>query len=51
MAIAPPRPFLPFSLPGVLCDPTDLLWRKGTPFEVMIGRTDLSSDGLLAEAF
>ena len=36
-----PRPFLipPFSLPGMLCDPTDLIWRKGTPFEAMTGRT------------
>ena len=22
-----------FFLPGVLCDPPDLIWRKGTPFE------------------
>ena len=35
-----------FSLPGVLCDPTDLIQRKGTPFEAMT-----SSDGLLAEVF
>ena len=29
-----PRPFLfsSFSLPDVLSDPTDLIWRKGTPF-------------------
>ena len=33
----------------MLCDPTDLIWRKGTPFEAMTGRTDPSSDGLLAE--
>ena len=39
------------SLPDLLCDPTDLIWRKGTPFEVMIGRTALSSDGHLAEIF
>ena len=32
-------------------DPTDLIWRKGTPFEVMTGRTAPSSDGLLAEVF
>ena len=38
-----------FSLPNVLCDPTDLIWRKGTPFEAMTGRTPPSSDGLLAE--
>ena len=31
------------------CDPTDLIWRKGTPFEAMSGRTAHSSDGLLAE--
>ena len=31
--------------------PTDLIWRKGTPFEAMIGRTAPSSDGLLAEVF
>ena len=41
----------PFSLPNVLCDPTDLNWRKITPFEAMIGRTASSSDGLLAEFF
>ena len=33
-----------FSLPDVLCDPTDLIWRKGTPFEAMTGRTAPSSD-------
>ena len=35
------------SLPDVLCDPTDLIWRKGTQFEAMTGRTAPSSDGLL----
>ena len=40
-----------FSLYDVLCDPTDLIWRKGTKFEAMTGRTALSSDGLLAEIF
>ena len=40
-----------FSLPDVLCDPTDLIWRKGTSFEAMTGRTAPSSDGLLAEVF
>ena len=35
----------------VLCDRTDLIWRKGTPFEAMTGRTAPSSDGLLAEVF
>ena len=43
--------FPSFSLPDVLCDPTDLIWRKGTPFEAMTGRTVTSSDGLLAEDF
>ena len=38
-----------FSLPDVLWDPTDLIWRKETPFEAMNGRTAPSSDGLLAE--
>ena len=32
------------SLPDVLCDPTDLIWRRGTPFEAMTGRTAPSSD-------
>ena len=40
-----------FSLPDVLCDPTDLIWKKGTSFEAMTGRTAPSSDGLLAEVF
>ena len=40
-----------FSLPDVLCDPTDLIWRRGTPFEAITGRTATSSDGLLAEVF
>jgi hypothetical protein len=29
-------------------DPTDLIWRKETPFEAMIGLIAPSSDGLLA---
>ena len=29
----------------------DLIWRKGTPFEAMTGRTARLSDGLLAEVF
>ena len=42
-------PLIPsFSLPDVLYDPTDLIWRKGTPSEAMTGRTAPSSDGLLA---
>ena len=49
LAIYVPRPL--FSLPDVLCDPTDLIWWEKTPFEAMTGRTALSSDGLLAEVF
>ena len=37
------------SLLDVLCDPTDLIWRKGTPFEAMTGRISTSSNTLLAE--
>ena len=40
-----------YSLPDVLCDPTDFIWMKGTPFEAMTGRTALSSHGLLSEVF
>ena len=36
--------FPSFSLPDVLCDPTDLIWRKWSPFEAMTGRKSLSSD-------
>ena len=36
-------------LPDVLCDPSDLIWRKGIPFESMTDRTAPSSDGLLAD--
>ena len=43
--------FPSFSLPGVLCDPTDIIWRKGTPLEAMTGRKAPSSDGFLAEIF
>jgi hypothetical protein len=43
--------FPSFSLPDVLCNPTDLIWRKETLFEAMTGRTVPSSDGLLAEVF
>ena len=43
--------FLNSSLPDVLCDPTDLNWRKEIPFEAMTGRIAPSSDGLLAEVF
>ena len=35
----------------MLCDPTDLIWRKGTPFEAMTGHTAPSSYGLLAKVF
>ena len=38
-------------LPDVQCDPTDFIWRKGTSFEAMTGRTAASSDGVLAEVF
>ena len=41
--------FPSFSLPAVLCDPTDLIWRKGTPFKAMTGCTASLSDCLLAE--
>ena len=41
--------FPSFSLPDLLCDPTELIWRKGTPFEAMIRRTTSSSGGLLVE--
>ena len=36
-----PRPFLLsfLSIPDVLCDPTDLIWRQGTPFEAITGCT------------
>ena len=41
-------PSLPsFSLPHVLCDPTDLIWREATSFEAMTA----FSDGLLTEVF
>ena len=44
--------FLPsISFPDFPCDLTDLIWRKGTPFEAMTGRTASSSHGLLAEVF
>ena len=40
-----------FSLPDMLCDPTDFIWRKWIPFEGLTGRTAPSSYGLLAEGF
>ena len=43
--------FPPFSLPDVVCDPNDLIWRKRAPFEAMTGLIAPSSDGLLAEVF
>ena len=43
--------FSSFSLPDVLCDPTDLIWRKNTAFEAMNVHTSPSSDSLLAEVF
>ena len=45
-------PILLYFLPPtfrMLCNPTNLIWRKGTLFEAMPGRTAPSSDGLLAE--
>ena len=39
------------SLPDVQCAPSDLIWRKGTLFEAMTGRSATLSDGLLAEVF
>ena len=49
------HPFVPSffpssSPPDVLCDPTDLIWRKGTQFEAMTDRTAFI-DGLLADVF
>ena len=45
-------PFFPsFSVPDVLCENTELIWREGTPFEAMTGRRAPSSHGLLAEVF
>ena len=43
--------FPSFSLPDVLCDPTDSICRIGTPFEPKTGRTAPSSRSLLAEVF
>ena len=40
-----------FSVPDVLCDLTDLIWRKGAPLKAMNGRTAHLSDGLLVEVF
>ena len=57
IALIATRPFLNsfllpyFSLADVLCDPTDVNWRKETPFEAMTGHTAPSSDGPLAEVF
>ena len=43
---------IPFTFfPDVLCDPTDLIWRKWALFEAMTDRTAPSSDGLLTEFF
>ena len=47
----PTLSFFPSSfLSDVLCDPTDLIWREGTPFETMSDHTALP-DGLLDEVF
>ena len=35
----------------MLCDPTDLIWKKGTPFEAMTDRTAPSSNIVLAGVF
>ena len=44
--------FVPsLSLPDLLCDPTDLILRKETPFKAMTSRTAPSLDGLLAQVF
>ena len=43
--------FSSFSLPDELCDPTDSIWKKGTSFEAITGRTAPSSDCFLAEVF
>ena len=39
-----------FPLSSVLCELIDVIWKYGTPFLMMIGRT-ASSDGLLAHIF
>ena len=44
-------PSISISLADELWDPTDLIRRKGTPFEAMTGCTAPSSDALLAEVF
>ena len=41
--------FLSVSLPDVLCDLTEVIWKKRTPFEALTVRTARSSNGLLAE--
>ena len=38
--------FPSFSFPDVLCDTADPIWRKGTPFKAMTGRTTTSPGGL-----
>ena len=43
--------FPSFSIADVLCDPSDLIWKEGTPFEAMTGRTAPSSNCFLAEVF
>ena len=46
------QPVLSLFLPSdVLCDPTDLIWKKETPFEALTALTGPSSNGLLAEVF
>ena len=46
-----PISFFPsFFIPDLMCDSTDLIFKKGTPFEAMAGRT-VFIDGLLVEVF
>ena len=47
----PILPFPSFSLSDMFYDPTNLIWRKGTPLEAMIGHMVPSSDGLLGKVF
>jgi hypothetical protein len=41
--------FPSISLPDLLCDLSNHIWRNGTPFEAITGRIVPSSDVLLAE--
>ena len=44
------EPTFPSFLPDVLCDPTDLIWKEGTPFEAMTDHS-VFIDCVLAEDF